>query len=132
MSYDITGNIAVIFDEMQVTATFKKREFVIEVIEGVYPELIKFEAIQDKCDLLNNIAVGQEVALSFNLKGRKWNDPKTGVDKYFNSHVAWKIEATQQPEQAAPPEAVAPPEMPPSHTPGTYKGENGEELDVPF
>ena len=39
---------------------------------------------------------------------------------------------TPQPEQAAPPQGVAPPPMPPSHTPGTYKGENGEELDVPF
>ena len=132
MTYDITGTIAVIFDEMQVSPTFKKREFVIEVIEGVYPELIKFEAIQDKCDLLNNIAVGQEVAVSFNLKGRKWTDPKTGVDKYFNSHHAWKIEAVGQPE-AAPPEAAAPPVTdltgvePPPMTAGGI-----EEDDIPF
>ena len=110
MSYDITGNIAVIFDEMQVTATFKKREFVIEVPDDKYPEFIKFETTQDKCDLLNNISVGQEVAVSFNLGGRKWTDPKTQVDKYFNSHHAWKIEGVGQAQpQAAPPQAVAPP-----------------------
>jgi len=34
----------------------------------------------------------------------------------------------QQP--AAPQSYTAPPES--THTPGTYKGENGEELDVPF
>lgn len=111
MSYDITGKISVIFDEMQVSATFKKREFVIEVEDDKYPEFIKLEAIQDKTDLLNNFSIGQEVAVSFNLKGRKWTDPKTQEVKYFNSHHAWKIEAVGQ-QPAAPQSYTAPPVVP--------------------
>ena len=114
MSYDIAGKISVIFDEMQISATFKKREFVIEVEDDKYPEFIKFEAIQDKTDLLNSFAIGQEVAVSFNLKGRKWTDPKTQEVKYFNSHHAWKIEAVGQQQPAAPQSYTAPPVMPAS------------------
>ena len=37
-----------IFEEQQVTASFKKREFVVEFAENPqYPEFVKFELIQD-------------------------------------------------------------------------------------
>lgn len=82
-------------DEMQVSPTFRKREFVVEFAENPqYPEFVKFELIQDKCSLLDPIQPGQEIDVHFNLKGRKWTDPK-GEVKYFNSLQAWKIERTQ-------------------------------------
>ena len=46
---------------------------------------------QDKVDLINDFKVGDEVGVEFNLKGRKWTDPK-GVDKYFTTLQAWKLE----------------------------------------
>ncbi|MEM8894193.1 MAG: DUF3127 domain-containing protein [Bacteroidota bacterium] len=79
-------------DTQQISATFKKREFIVEYSENPqYPEFIKFELIQDRCDLIDPIQPGQEIDVSFNLKGRKWTDPK-GEVKYFNSLQAWKIE----------------------------------------
>lgn len=90
---DIKAKIEKIFPAQQVTASFKKREFVVEFAENPqYPEYVKFECIQDKCDMLDNFSAGQLVTISFNLKGRKWTDPK-GEDKYFNTLQAWRISA---------------------------------------
>lgn len=89
---DVKGKIVEIFETAQVSDKFKKREFVVEYAENIqYPEYIKFEVIQDKCDLLNGFAPGQEIDVFFNLKGRKWTDPK-GETKYFNTLQAWKIQ----------------------------------------
>lgn len=89
---EIKAKIEKIFPTQQIKDTFRKREFVVEYADNPqYPEMIKFECIQDKCDLLDSFKVGQEVNVSFNLKGRKWTDPKNGEDKYFNSLQAWRI-----------------------------------------
>lgn len=89
---NVKGKILEIFDTQNISNTFKKREFVLEYAENPqYPEYIKFEMIQDKCALLDGLNVGDTVNVYFNLKGRKWTDPK-GEVKYFNSLQAWKFE----------------------------------------
>ncbi|RLD24051.1 MAG: hypothetical protein DRI71_03665 [Bacteroidetes bacterium] len=89
---NITAKIIEIFDTAKVTDSFKKREFVVEYSENPqYPEYIKFEFIQDKCELLDNYSTGEEVDIAFNLKGRKWTDPQ-GTVKYFNTLQAWRID----------------------------------------
>ena len=46
---NIKGKLVEIFDTVQVTETFKKREFIIEDNKNPeYPEYIKVELIQDK------------------------------------------------------------------------------------
>ena len=94
---NISGKIIEIFETQQITDTFKKREFVIEVAENPsYPEYIKFEMIQDRIEMLTPFKVGDEVTISFNLKGRKWTDPG-GNTKYFNTLQAWRIEESGTP-----------------------------------
>ncbi|MCP4750331.1 MAG: DUF3127 domain-containing protein [Proteobacteria bacterium] len=95
---EIKAKLLEIFETKQVTSSFQKREFVVEYAENPqYPEYVKFELIQDKCGLLDKFSIGQEVNIHFNLKGRKWTDPK-GEVKYFNTLQAWRIlEATNQP-----------------------------------
>jgi len=89
---NIKAKILEKYDTQNVTDSFRKREFVVEYAENPqYPEFVKFEMIQANCDQLDNFQAGQEVNISFNLKGRKWTDPK-GEVKYFNSLQAWKIE----------------------------------------
>ncbi|MDN5205582.1 DUF3127 domain-containing protein [Fulvivirgaceae bacterium BMA10] len=95
---DIKGKIIEIFETQKVTETFKKREFVVEYAENPqYPEFVKFELIQDKCDLLDQFNAGDEANISFNLKGRKWTDPK-GEVKYFNSLQAWRLQKAENAE----------------------------------
>ena len=81
---------------------FKKREFVVEYSENPqYPEFIKFELIQDKCEQLDGFNIGQELNIAFNLKGRKWTNPK-GEVVYFNSLQAWRISAANDISTSSP------------------------------
>ncbi|MFK7798588.1 MAG: DUF3127 domain-containing protein [Aureispira sp.] len=96
------GRVVAIFDKAQITDTFSKREFVIETDEQ-YPQTVKFELTQAKCDDIANYKVGEELTVHFNVRGRKWTS-KDGEDKYFVSLNAWRLEK----ETAAPPAADAP------------------------
>lgn len=97
MSNTITGRIAVLKPTQVVSDKFSKREFVVETTEQ-YPQSIPLEFQQDKCSALDGINVGDEVTVSYNLRGRKWTSPQ-GEDKYFLTLQAWKVEHGQ----AAPP-----------------------------
>ncbi|QIX59998.1 DUF3127 domain-containing protein [Hymenobacter lutimineralis] len=91
MAYDATGRLHEIFDEQQVSEKFRKREFVLEVVDGQYPEHIKFQLVQDKTALIDQYRVGDEVKVTFNLRGRGFN--KNGQMLYFTNLEAWKIDA---------------------------------------
>jgi hypothetical protein len=98
MSFEISGRIFEIYPVQQVTDKFKKREFILEVKETgnsgfEFIEYIKFQAVQDKCSLLDGLNVNDQVRVSFNLRGRKWE--KDGQTSYFTNLDAWKIENEQ-------------------------------------
>ena len=94
MAFEITGKIIDISPINQVSDKFKKREFVIEKKEtggsAVFIDYIKFQLIQDKCDLINESYLNEEVKIFFNLKGNKWE--RDGKINYFTNLDAWKIE----------------------------------------
>jgi hypothetical protein len=92
MSFQITGILKVKGAEQVVSDKFKKREFVLTDNTSQYPQHVSFQLAQDKCGLIEGFEVGQEIKVSFNLRGREWNDPKSGQMKYFNSLDAWRIE----------------------------------------
>ncbi|MDD9892910.1 MAG: DUF3127 domain-containing protein [Gammaproteobacteria bacterium] len=87
MSYELTGKIKLIQDEQQFNSGFRKREAVVTVEDGKYSQDILLEFLQDKIELLNGFAPGQEVTVSFNIRGREYNG------RYFNNLAAWKIVA---------------------------------------
>lgn len=100
---EVTGKIKSI-NETQTfgTSGFRKRELVVTTDEQ-YPQMIMIEFVQDKCDILNNYAVDQDVKVSINLRGREWINPE-GVSKYFNSIQGWRIEnLAQSASQNTPP-----------------------------
>lgn len=87
---ELTGTIVSIADTQIVSDKFRKREFVILDKSGKYDQTIQFEAAQDNVDLLDKVTEGQEVTVSFDIRGREWKSPK-GEVKYFNTLAAWKI-----------------------------------------
>ena len=94
----IKGTIRKIFDTVQVTDKFCKREFVLETGDK-YLEFIKFQVVQDKCELLDKFREGDEINVFFNLKGKPYTN-KDGVTSYFTNLDAWKLEGeSKQPEQ---------------------------------
>jgi hypothetical protein len=98
---DIKGKLLEKGDTQKVSDKFQKREFVVEYAENPqYPEFIKFELVQDRCSQLDPFQLGQEIEVHFNLRGRKWVDPK-GETKYFNSLNAWRIVAASAQDASA-------------------------------
>jgi hypothetical protein len=91
--YKAKGVVKTIGQTVNVTEKFSKREFVIEVKDGMYPQLVQFQMAQDKCSLLDTVGIGQEIEVSFNLRGREWTDPKTNQVKVFNTLDAFRVEA---------------------------------------
>ena len=122
---DVKGKVHFVSDVINVTETFRKRELVVEFAENPqYPEFVKFEAIQDRVSLMDDVKVGQDVEVFFNLKGREWTN-KQGEKQYFNTLQLWKVNvlgAAEAGSQSKP--AYAPP-VDISSTPG-------EDDDLPF
>ena len=87
---EITGIIKRIFPTQQVSDTLRKRELVITT-EEQYPQHILIEFQQDKCEILDSFVVGQNVKVTFNLRGREWTNPQ-GETKYFNQLQGWKVQ----------------------------------------
>ena len=88
---EIKGKLIECMETVQVSERFRKREFVLEYTNNPeYPEFIKFELAQERCELLDPFQSGQQVRVEFDLKGRRWTDPQ-GQVKYFNSLRAWRL-----------------------------------------
>jgi hypothetical protein len=93
--FKLTGTLKVIKDTVQITEKFSKREFVVSENSSMYPQEIAFQAAQDKCSMLDGFTEGEQVEVSFNLRGREWTSPQ-GEVKYFNTLDAWRIEKMGQ------------------------------------
>lgn len=90
----ISGTVYRIESPVQVTEKLTKRNFIVSTGDK-YPETVAFELINDKCDLADAFSEGQQVDVSFNVKGREYNG------KFYTNLAAWKIEAAGG-AQAAP------------------------------
>ena len=86
---EITGKIKKVFETQNITASFKKREFVVTTQEQ-YPQDILIELTQDKTGLLNQFKEGDLVSVDINIRGREWINPE-GETKFFNTLQAWRI-----------------------------------------
>jgi len=96
MSFEVEGRLHKIFETEQKTDSFRAREFVIEVQSGQYPQMVKFQLVQDRCDLMDTFKEGSEVKVFFDLRGREWQG------KYFTNLNAWKVEGKTD-NEAQPP-----------------------------
>lgn len=98
MAYDLTGKIKLIQEPKTFDSGFTKREMVVIVEDGKYPQEINLEFVQDKAALLDALQPGQEVTVSFDIRGREYNG------RYFNNLQGWKVVAADNAStHAAPP-----------------------------
>lgn len=125
MNYEITGRLIQKEATQKISDRFQKREFVIEVENEKNPQwndFIKIQLIQDRCDLLENIQLNEEIKVYFNLRGRKWEN--NGQISYFTNLEGWRIEKVQAQE------------LTPTPPPPAYKIEDippmPEADDLPF
>jgi hypothetical protein len=91
--YDFTGKLTEKYETV-LRGTFSSREFVVEKsvdFNGkTITNYIKFQCVQDKTKIIDNISVGDEIKVHFNLRGNKW--VKDGRTSYFTNLDAWRIE----------------------------------------
>ena len=85
--FEISGTIKKIFEEQTFGSGFNKREFVLTVPDGRFPQDIKFETVKDKTSLLNPLKEGDKIKVFFDLRGREWKE------NYYVNLNAWKIES---------------------------------------
>ncbi|MDC0404382.1 DUF3127 domain-containing protein [Porticoccaceae bacterium] len=120
MNFELSGKVKVIQDPQTFSSGFSKRELVVSVEDGNYTQDINFEFLKEKADLLNDLVVGEEVNVSFNIRGREYNG------KYFNNLTAWRIEKIANQVQV--PTATAAP----APTVSAQENEDDFWKDVPF
>ncbi|MFK7829326.1 MAG: DUF3127 domain-containing protein [Congregibacter sp.] len=99
MAFDLTGKIKLIQEAKTFDSGFTKREMVIIVEDGKYPQEINFEFVQDKAALLEALQPGQEVTVTFDIRGREYNG------RYFNNLQGWKVVAAENAAGLAAPDA---------------------------
>jgi hypothetical protein len=85
------GAIKLINPVKVISDKFSVREFVITTADK-YPQEVIFQTVNDKMDVIAPYGQGQEVTVSFNVRGREYNG------KYYNTLDAWKVQG----EAAAP------------------------------
>ena len=88
----IKGTVYKVSQEEVKSEKFKKRDVILEVIEGTYKQYLTVQFSNAKCDLLNNVRQGDMISVSINLKGRLWTG-NDGVEKSFNTFEGWQIES---------------------------------------
>ena len=86
------GAIKLINPIKVISDKFSVREFVITTPDAKYPQEVIFQTVNDKMDIIAPYGQGQEVTVSFNVRGREYNG------KYYNTLDAWKVQG----EAAAP------------------------------
>ena len=95
MAFQVDGKLHKVFKTEQKSEKFRAREFVIEIVDGNYAQMIKFQLTQDKCELIDEHQEGDEITVHFNLRGREWNE------RFFTNLDAWRIESAGASQPAA-------------------------------
>jgi len=133
MSFEITGKLIEKYDVTQISDKFKKREFVLEKKDNSggfeFIEFIKFQLTQDKCSLLEPFNPGDDLKVSFNLRGRKWE--KAGTISYFTNLEAWRIEKLNSESSVDPSSSFQNNEAPLPEK-EDFSGSDKEFDDLPF
>lgn len=94
--FKIYGQLYKIGKDRQVTEKFKVRQFALKTL-GRYPQTIKFQLSQDRCDLIDPYSPGDMVTIYFNIDGRENNE-----GKIFNNLTAWRIDGELSKESSIP------------------------------
>lgn len=84
----VKGVIKLINPIKVISDKFQVREFVITT-QDKYPQDIMFQTLNDRMDIIKPYGQGQEVEVSFNLRGRQVGE------KFYNSLDAWKVVGEQ-------------------------------------
>ena len=124
--YEIQGILHHMADVQVFESGFKKREFVIQIEDGKYPQNIKIEAIKDDVLYLESYSIGDTISVTFNLRGNEYNG------KFYVSLQAWKFDRKKPGAAPAPAPAPQRSAMQSGARPPVKVYEKNEDDDIPF
>lgn len=64
---------------------FRKRLVVLEQSKGAFTNFIPVEFVKDACDAADDLAIGDEIEVTYRLSGRRWQRDEASEAKYFLS-----------------------------------------------
>jgi hypothetical protein len=70
---------------------FRKRTVVLEKDNGRFTNYVPVDFLRDACDTVDEMKVGDEVEISYQLSGRKWQRDAQSEVKYFLSAEAFSF-----------------------------------------
>jgi hypothetical protein len=84
-TFELEGTLKQLFDTQTFASGFAKREFVVEVPDGKYPQMLKFECVKDKIAMLDGVKIGDPVKVAFDIRGSEYKE------RFYVNLNAWKI-----------------------------------------
>ncbi|TAE79112.1 MAG: DUF3127 domain-containing protein [Verrucomicrobia bacterium] len=84
-TFETEGTLKLLYDVQTFASGFAKREFVVEVPDGKYPQMLKFECVKDKISMLDGIRIGDPVKVAFDIRGSEYKE------RFYVNLNAWKI-----------------------------------------
>lgn len=125
MSFEVEGKLHKVFPVENKSGSFQAREFVIEVESGQYPQFVKFQLVQDRCNLIDDYTEGEVIKVSFDLRGREWQG------KYFTNLNAWRLDKPSKAEKSSAPKTSGEDEdFPSAGDERTVSGGGGNSRDM--
>ncbi|HAT18526.1 MAG: DUF3127 domain-containing protein [Roseibacillus sp.] len=125
-SFEIEGKLKVIYDIQTFNSGFTKREFVVEMEDGNYPQMIKFECVKDKTSLTDGMQVDDPVKVTFDIRGNEYKE------RFYVNLNAWKLEGLGSEAAANPDPGYGDEDAPSGIGDGPDAGPEVEEDDIPF
>lgn len=125
-SFEIEGKLKVIYDIQTFNSGFTKREFVVEMEDGNYPQMIKFECVKDKTSLTDGMQVDDPVKVTFDIRGNEYKE------RFYVNLNAWKLERSGGGAAESPDPGYGDEDAPPGIADRPDDGPEPEEDDIPF
>lgn len=85
-NFELEGKLKLVEDIQTFASGFSKREFVVEVEDGKFPQSIKFECVKEKTSMIEAFDIGDPVKVYFDIRGNEYKG------KYYVNLNAWKLE----------------------------------------
>ncbi len=123
--FEIEGAIHLINEIQTFDSGFTKREFVVEVQDGKFPQMLKFECLKDKTSLLDDLNKGDAVKVNFDIRGNEYNS------RFYVNLNAWKVERNGTAAGTSPSEGGENIDQTISEPPAGY-GQPDTDDDIPF
>jgi hypothetical protein len=128
--FKISGRLYKIGEVQKVTDSFSVQKFRIET-DDQYPQKIEFQAVNDRCVIIEPYRIGDLITVHFDVRGRDWS--KGDREGNATNLNAWKIERVggEQPAQQAQSAPQAAP-APIDDSAQALFSDDDPNLDLPF